>query len=89
MINLHNEIENEIENSKNQLILLQSQTNEIENKKDNLKRNIEVLEQTNPEVSKIFINELKKGERRSYIVNFGFYVLGVITPFVLTYIITR
>jgi len=85
LINIHQELESEIEANKTQLRALELQTTEISKKKEDLKKELEILEQTKPEVVEYFINQVKSGEYRGYLVNLGLFVLGIIMPNILGY----
>jgi hypothetical protein len=47
------------------------------------------LSQTKPEAYRVFIDEIRGGERRQYWYGFFIYVLGVITPLGIHFLFTK
>jgi len=84
--NLNREIEKGILTSKSELESLQNQVLDMTSKEEKLRIELNILKETKPEAMQLFINELKKEDKKSLFYGFFYYALGVITPFVITYI---
>ena len=89
LINIHQELEHEIDNNKNQLELLQLETTEASKKAQEKKEELDVLERTNPKIVQIMDNLNRRYRRWDYFYAFILFVAGVFTPYIITYLMTH
>lgn len=86
MQNLNNEVEDEIEESKNKLTLLEQKITDFSDEETKLRNEIKLLQETKPEVAQFIINETRKDRTENLIRDLIFFCLGVIVPYIINFI---
>jgi len=89
MKNIISDIENDLSNRKNTLENLENKLNEMTSEENDLKSKIQLLENTKPEVMKYIVEELGKRDKRSAWRDFALFLLGVITPVIISFLNTH